>query len=140
MSLIGGLGRVLPSMTYRHNSDRQCTWTEFVLNEHKFTALCCLNKHKVTALCCQKLGAWEMSYIAHCFSVREDDFHMTLDVGCWMAALYQLMVMLDGNLVTGYPHTMGPTLGAKFVLQVVPLPLMGDGLCSGPTVGVDRKL
>ena len=41
---------------------------------------------------------------------------------CQAADLYQVMVILDGKLVTGCPHTMGPTLGAKFVLQVLPLP------------------
>ena len=32
------------------------------------------------------------------------------------------------------PHTMGSALGAKFVSQVLPLPLLGDGSCSGATV------
>ena len=61
---------------------------------------------------------------APCFSVTEDDFHLNLEVRCWAATLYQLMVMLglDGNLVTGCPHIMGPTLGAKFLLWVLPLP------------------
>ena len=133
ISLSGGLGRVLPSVKYRHNSYKWCTWTGFVLNEHK-----------VTALCCQQSGGWEPGKchtFAHCFSVREHNFHLTLEVGCQVAVLYQLMVMLglDCNLVTWHPHTMGPTLGTKFVLWVVPLPSMGDGSCSGPMVGVDRK-
>ena len=76
------------------------------------------------------------------FSAREDNFHMTLEVKHQAAALYHLMVMLglDGNLVTGCPYTMGPTLDTKFVSWLVPLPLMGDGSCSGPMVGVDREL
>ena len=106
-------------------------WTKFILNEHK-----------VTALCCHKLGSWaprKCHTFAHCFSAREHDFHSTLEVRHWVATLYQLMVMLklDGNLVTGCPYTLGPTLGAKFVVWVLPLPWLGDGSCSGPTVAVD---
>ena len=134
MLLDGGLGRVLPSMKCRHSLCRWCTWIEFILNEHK-----------VTALCCQKLGGWVPGK-CHMFAcyllVREENFHSTLEVRVLAAALYQLMVMLglDGYLVTGCPHTMGLTLGAKFVLQVLSLPLLGNGSCSGPMVGVDRKL
>ena len=53
-------------------------------------------------------------------------------VRCQAAALYQLMVMLDGNLITGCPHTMGPTLGTKFVSQVLPLPLGEMAHALGP--------
>ena len=93
---------------------RQCTWTEFILSEHN-----------VSTLCCQKLGGQAPGIchtFSHCFLVSEDNFCMALEVGCQAAALHQLVVMLDGNLVTGCPHTMDPTLDAKFVSQVSPLP------------------
>ena len=91
--------------------------------------------HIVTALCCLKLGTWvpgKCCTFAHCFSVREDDFHMTLEVRHWAAALYWLMVMLDGNMATGCPHTIGPTLGTKFVSQVLSLPLGEMAHALGP--------
>ena len=47
---------------------------------------------------------------------------MTLEVRHQAAALYQMMVMLDGKLITGCPDTLSPTLGTKFVLCVLPLP------------------
>ena len=75
MLLDGGLGRVLPSMKCRHSLCRWCTWIEFILNEHK-----------VTALCCQKLGGWVPGK-CHMFAcyllVREENFHSTLEVRCW---------------------------------------------------------
>ena len=80
---------------------------------------------RVTALCCLKLGGQvpgKCHTFVCCLSAREDDFHTTLEVRHSAAALYQLIVMLDGKLITGYPHTMGPTLGTKFVLWVLPLP------------------
>ena len=90
---------------------------------------------RVTALCCLKSGSWapgKCHTFVCCFSVREDNFHMTLEVRCQAAALYQLMVMLDSKLITWCPHIMGPTLSAKFVLQVLPLPLGEMAHAMGP--------
>ena len=88
------------------------------------------------------LGAWEMSYVCMLSLSERRKFSFNFGSQVLAAALYQLMVMLglDGYLVTGCPHTMGLTLGAKFVLQLLSLPLLGNGSCSGPMVGVDRKL
>ena len=74
----------------------------------------------------------------HCFSGREDDFCMTLEVKHQAATLCQLMVMLDGKLVSECPHTFGPTLGTKFVVAGFTSHFGGDGLCTGPTVGTDK--
>ena len=97
-----------------------------------------MHMDRVTALCCLKLGGQvpgKCQAFAHFFSAREDNFHMTLDVWWWAAALQKLMVLLDGNLVTGWPHTMSPTLGAKFVLQVLHLPLGEMAHALGPWQG-----
>ena len=63
---------------------------------------------------------------------------MTLEVRCQAAALHQLMVVLDGRLVTGCPHTMGPTLGTRFVVVDFTSTFRGDGSCTGPMVEVDK--
>ena len=42
---------------------------------------------------------------------------MILEVRHWAAALYQLMVMVDGKLVTGCPRAISPTLDATFVVM-----------------------
>ena len=98
---------------------------------------------RVTALCCLKLGSQapgKCHTFVCCFSVREDDFCMTLEGRYQAATLCQLMVMLHGRLVTGCPYTMGPTLGAKFVVAGFISPFGGDGSCAGPMVGVDKCL
>ena len=80
---------------------------------------------RVTALCCLKLGSWvpgKCHTFVCCFSAREDNFCMTLDVRHQAATLCQLIVMLHSRLVTGCPHTMASTMGTRFLLQALPLP------------------
>ena len=73
-----------------------------------------------------------MSYVCVLFLSERRQF--SYDFGRWVlvATLCQLMVMLDGRLVTGCPHTMGPTLGAKFVSWALPLPLGEMAHALGP--------
>ena len=40
--------------------------------------------------------------------------------------------------VSGCPHTMDPTLGAKFGVMGITSPFRGDGVSTGPTVEVDK--
>ena len=139
MSLNGSLGRVLPSVKKRHSLYRWCTWTEFILNEHK-----------VTALCCQKSGSWvpgKCQMLSHCLSVREHKFHSAFEVRCQVAGPIPADCNAGFGWKPGYwmqvaecPHTMGPTLGTKFVSCMLPLPSLGDGLHSGPTVNAEIKL
>ena len=89
--------------------------------------VCIGSAHGVTALCCLlpevgQLGLCEMSYVCELLSVGKDDFYTALEVRCWVAALCQLIVMVDGRLVTGCQHTIGPTLGTNFVSWALPLP------------------
>ena len=107
--------------------DVPCWWIKQSPSLHISTwFVLVVHMDRVTALCCLKLGGQMpgkcLTFVC-CLSVREDDFHMTLEVGCWEATLCQLMVMLDGRLLTGCPHTSSPTLGTRFVLQALPHPL-----------------
>ena len=69
-------------------------YTQFVTVRHidRVTALHCLLKVRW-------LGTGKMSYIFVLLSVKEIDFCMTYEVGCWAATLCQLMVLLGGELM-----------------------------------------
>ena len=55
-----------------------------------------------------------------------------------MATLYQVadgcavLEMGSGWIPAEHPNTMGPTLGANFLLWVLPSPSLGDGSSTGP--------
>ena len=113
-----------------------------------------ISTNKVTSHSAAK--SWVVRHLAdvrHFYTLTQGDnssFVWLFEVRHWAVTLYQLAV---GNARTGFgwkpsrwmeiaecPHTMGPTLGAKFVPWVLPLHLLGDGRSTGPMVNADWKL
>ena len=77
---------------------------------------------------------------------------MTLQVGSWVAILYQLMAMLDVKLtagcldqlmvmpITGCPPPWAPHWVHNLFVVGFTTPFGGGGSCTGPMVWVDRQL